>query len=70
MQSRMIRDVFWLCVCWGCWLAYTRGPWAIMRTKFGTALLPYAGMYAFSPTWAHFQECCPPGRAALAKEGK
>lgn len=54
---RYARDVFCFAACWLCYASYTRGPWAIMRGRCGNAILPYAGMYAYSRTWADFREC-------------
>lgn len=54
---RYARDVFCFVACWLCFMAYTRGPWAVMKGRFGLLILPYAGMYAYSDTWADFREC-------------
>jgi hypothetical protein len=54
---RFARDALCFAFCWFCFIAYTRGPWSIMRGEFGFRVLPYAGMYAYSDTWADFREC-------------
>lgn len=54
---RLIRDSAWWLFCWFCWRAYTWLPWPMVRGKFGLRLLPYAGMYAYSETWADFRDC-------------
>lgn len=48
---KFARDVLCYAFCWACYKAYIWGPsgWQML------GILPYAGMYAYSPTWREFR---------------
>jgi hypothetical protein len=52
----LIRDcALWL-FCWSCWRTYTWMPFRLCDTRFGFWILSYAGLYAYSTSWADFRE--------------
>jgi len=55
-EVTLFRDCAYFASAFLAYLAYTRGPWSIMRGRAGLALLPMAGMYAYSESWKDFRD--------------
>jgi hypothetical protein len=71
--SRFLRDSLWFAVGWAFYQVYTKLPWPMVRGEFGMSLLPMAGLYAYSNTWADFREAVQwnvDGRPRAAKGGE
>jgi hypothetical protein len=49
-----VRDCLMWLFCWGCWRFYTWCP-PILPFGWELALLPWAGLYAYSTDWADFR---------------
>ena len=64
----LIFDCLMWLFCWACWRLYTWMPWPLCDSRFGFWLLPYAGGYAYSTSWADFRETCAWNRAGRPKD--
>lgn len=49
---KLARDIAWWLFCWACHRLYSHR----LPETFGLKLLPFAGIYAYSETWADFRD--------------